>query len=168
MNGLSPFTLAGFLSEMNPLITSPFQAAGVNILSGSSELFPTLTVDENYGTLAAKPKYGLAQITAENIIPEFKNVEAMMGWSSKLTELKKNDPEAYRKALLSNMNLPFSPGPRNLDVERIKFAANQYTVAQQDVKAAIANKTLDSLPYKYIPYQGKIWTKAGLKKALGQ
>lgn len=167
MNGLSPWTLAGFMSELNPLITAPAQAAGLNILTATPELYPQLTVDPKTGDLVAVHQ-NVAQTLLGAIVPQINTVASLLKLSDQYSSLQKSDPQAYRQLLLSNLNMPFVPADKNLNEQRIRYAKNLYQVAQQDTSAAIKAKDLAGLNYDVVPYQGKLYTLEQLKKALGQ
>jgi hypothetical protein len=166
MNGLSPWTRAGFLSELNPMITLPFAASGLNILTASPELYPTLTVDPNTGDLVAKPSRNIAQTAIEQMVPQVSSVESLIGINNQLSQLRQSDPEAYGRLILSNFNIPFSIGPRNINTERIRYARNLYTVAQAQASRAAKSGDVGALPYTYVPYGGQIWSTKQLQKAL--
>jgi hypothetical protein len=166
MNGMSPLTMAGFLSELNPIISLPFVNRGFNVLTATPELYPNLTVDPNTGDLVAKPSKNIVQSFVEGIIPETNTLEAMFGISNSLTQLQQSDPEAYARALYSYLNIPFAPGSRNLNTQRIRYARNLYNVAQSAASQAVKSGDVSGLNYDVVPYGGKLWTVSQLQKAL--
>jgi hypothetical protein len=165
-NGLAPWTMAGFLSELNPMLTAPIESRGFNTLTATPELYPNLTVDPNTGDLVSKPSQNVVQTVAENIFPQLQTIDAMLGYNKQLQQIRQNDPEAYARVIWNNLNMPFTTGTRNIANARIRYARNLYNVAASQASQAVKSGDVSSLNYNYVPYGGNIYSVDQLKKAL--
>lgn len=156
MDGHNPFTIAGFLSALNPYLSAPATLAGVNILNATPELYPELKVDPKTGGLkASHSDSAFAMLKA--IAPQAGLIDTLFTISDDMKRLRENDPEgAYRRALMNFLNIGgVFPSEYNPGRARIKMAKAFYKTAQQDVSRAIFDEETSSLDkYDLVPFRG--------------
>jgi hypothetical protein len=75
-----------------------------------------------------------------------------------MRQLKANDPSAYQRALWTELNLPFTVQPLNINDVRAKAAANQYRDASNAVATALRTGDTSVLrQYQAVPWQGYLY-----------
>lgn len=99
------FTFAGFLGQTNPLISTAFQAAGVDIGNGGPELFPNMQYDAETGRLKFASR-NPAMILMESIFPQSRVLTGFADASSEFQQLLRTNPEAAGRLLMSQAGLP--------------------------------------------------------------
>lgn len=156
----SMFTMAGFMSSLNPIISAPFVASGFNTLQGTSQLYPDVVYDAATGNLtAARPKGG-PMMAAEQFIPELGGLDALFGISGNLRTLKATDQGAFDREIMNMFNIPFQFSQYNMPDVRARVAKNAYKGAQnaltQYKKTGDFSGTIGR--YDLIPYQGQLIT----------
>jgi hypothetical protein len=156
------FTIAGISSQMNPAFQAVAQQMGVNVLSGTSELFPTTHFDPNTGQMVADQPPGLPLRLAEAAVPEVQGVDAIFSLSDQYRNLKLTDPQAYKRRVYTSFGIPFAPStvnvPRTVETTQMK----RYTDAQQSIAEAIRTGDFSKAKrYKVVP------TPSTLKVFLG-
>jgi hypothetical protein len=151
------FSFGGFLSSLNPAISSAFAFTGGDVLSGTGQLYPKMALNSQTGGVAASRPAGDFLGAAEQFMPELSWPDLWLGISS---NIRKSDPQAFNRALWNAANLPFTPSNYNIPVERGKEAASTYQVAQQ----AVSEYTHTMNPngpigrFNQIPFQGHLYT----------
>lgn len=152
------FTLAGFISSMNPAITAPFQAMGYNPLKGQ-QLYPEITYDPTTGSLVAAHPRGGAMTAAEAFVPELGAIDAFVGISDNFRTLKMGgDHSAQMRELMNLLNIPFQVSQYNLPNVRARVAKNELKGAQTAMsefqKTGDYEGTIGR--FNLIPYQGRL------------
>ena len=159
------FTMAGFLSSLNPLFQSvAAPALGINPETASPEdLYPTLTIDSFYGTKSPTRPNPLS-VLAQGVggyIPEASVLDHFIGISSYTRWAKANDPQAYKNQLYQALNVPWLPQTINMYQTVAKSELNNFSVASAAATAALADpnpndSTWTSLikEFNYVPYSG--------------
>jgi hypothetical protein len=152
------FTLGGFMQSLNPILSAPFVAAGLNIMSGTSQMYPEIVYDAQTGDLTtAHPKGDLMQ-AAEQFVPELGGVDALFGISDNLRSLKSSDQGAFDREIMNMFNIPFAPSQYNLPQTRGRVAENAYKGAENAVtsykKSGDFAGTIGR--YNLIPYHGQL------------
>lgn len=150
VSGLNPFrdvasyfTLAGFLtsgegdigvltSQLNPLISTTLQWAGVDPSSGSPELYPDMRYDPTTGQLIAAPRENPALGMLGNFLPQSRVLTQMTGMSQQFRELSARNPQAAGRMLASSAGLPVLQRTVNVpqevtkaEAQRLKFLRTQ-------------------------------------------
>lgn len=145
LGGMNPFrdvansmTLAGFVGQTNPLISSAFQALGVDVSNGGPELFPNVQYDPELGRLSYKPRNPLA-ILAESILPQSRILTGMADSSSEFQQLLRNNPEAAGRLITSQLGLPITFRYVNPTQEIAKAE-----VARDEAQSTALNQALKS------------------------
>lgn len=111
------FTVAGFLSSTNPVLTTAFEQAGLT--RGQAELYPTLRYDPETGRLAARhanPLLGLI----ENTIPQTALISSLLGANAQYSQMLRTNPAAATRFLLSNSGIPITHRQYNMGAEIAK------------------------------------------------
>lgn len=153
------FTMAGFLSNLNPAITAPLSAMGFNVLQGTSEMYPQIVYNQTAGDLAvARPK-GDIWTGLEQVIPEVGALDMFFGLSDNMRGLKASgDAGSYERELENMFNLPFRISSYNLSKVRGRMAVDAYKGAQgaltQFKKTGDYDNTIGR--YSLIPYNGNM------------
>lgn len=167
LNGYNPFTLAGFLSALNPALTAPFQAAGLNITTATPDLYPNLTVDPRTGALVATHPDLLPSLI-ESILPPTQAIDEAIGISSRYKTLKEKGGAAYTKAIFSALGVPFLPVTYNMPEEEIKYAHNQFLSAGAEARNALKSGSASADTFTKLPVRGEFLTQSQLQSLLDQ
>lgn len=152
------YTLAGFTQGLHPAISAGLKSMGVNIFSASPEIHQEISYNPDTGHLENKRgDIGGNLLTA--VLPPLVGIQGALGWTAKLRSLRENDPEAFKRVMLSSFNIPFAISKNNPTEERASTQRNQLSVAQAAVSKALRTGDISGLK-KYhggvIPFQGKL------------
>lgn len=149
-------TLAGYISALNPAITSLMKASGMNILGATPELYPDLTFDDESGTLVAK-RPPLIPSVLSSYIPAFGAVDHFVGITDDIRDMKERSPASAKKALWSSLNLPFGWAEENVpgllsraELARFRDAQSRGSEATKTGHWGGANE------YNLVPFQGQL------------
>lgn len=157
------FTLAGFLNGLNPLITAGFEAAGVNSLTATPDLYPDMAYDTETGTLTAR-RPNVAVSIGSALLPPLEGVDAAFTLSDRMRRLKEKNPEAYRRTLFQHLHLPFAFGPVNVPYEQSKAQMGRVQGAREEVAVALRTGDFERVKrYNLVPYQGQLVDPAKLE-----
>lgn len=99
------FTIAGFMGQVNPVISSLLETAGLDPATGGPELFPNLRYDPETGRLAAKSD-NLITNFIQATIPQSRILMGFADSSSELQELMRSNPDAAARLIRSQAGLP--------------------------------------------------------------
>lgn len=154
----SVFSMAGFLSGLAPEFQAGLRMYGINTLTGAPNIFQHYTYDAYTGTrTVARPPFNPFDF-ASAFIPQVEIFDHYLQFTDTMRYLKHNDPEAYRRSLFQEMNLPFSIAPLNIYDVRAKAAAAQYKEAQDALSTAMRTGNTDPLrTYGTVPFQGQLY-----------
>jgi hypothetical protein len=155
---VNDFSMSGFFQTLSPFITAPFEAAGFNTLQGVGQLYPQIAYDATQGSLVAqRPAKGWA-VALQQFIPEFGALDHFVQITDNMKQLKKSNPQAYRRALFSQLNLPFAWGKVNVPFEQAKAEMNRYRAAQMAVTSATkaGGSFGQANRYNLVPYGGTL------------
>lgn len=150
------FTLSGFLGQTNPLITTAFKSAGVDVANGGPELFPSMTYDSESGRLAFRSRNPL-MILGESILPQSRVLLGFADSSSEFQQLLRTNPDAAGRMLLSQAGIPIIF--RNVNVPQEQAKAE---VARDEAQSKVLNEALKSGDWDTAK------TYPGLRPLLGQ
>lgn len=149
----SVFSLSGMLSSLNPAFQATLQTAGVNTLSATPELYPTLHVDPQTGQLVAThdPK-SVASNFLGAYVPETRAIDALVGLSDNYKYLRQTNPDAFARLVMSSLNIPFIPSSYNLTKEAQTLEIKRYKQAQKDVSSALSSNDFSTIShYNQVP-----------------
>jgi hypothetical protein len=150
------FSLAGFISTLHPAVGAIFKAKGYNPVTDTAELYPELTIDPNTGKLVTKGG-NFFKALAEGMIPQTQGIEALLGWSDSMRNLKKNDPQAYAHTLARYLHFPWLPRTIDLGTERTKDQVNQLRLATAAVSDALKTGNFGGIhKFNMVPFQGQM------------
>lgn len=99
------FTLAGFMGQTNPVITSLLESAGLDPTTGGPELFPNLRYDTETGRLKADTPNPI-QTFIQATLPQSRILFGFADRSSEFQELLRSNPESAARLLRSQAGLP--------------------------------------------------------------
>jgi hypothetical protein len=138
--GLNPFqsvgnslTLAGFLSQTNPVLNSIFESVGLT--NGTAELYPTLRYNADTGRLEAVHGNPLMNFVG-NVIPQAQIPLALLGANSDFNYQLSVDPASAYHTLLSNAGIPVAWKTVNPTVEMAKAEVNRQKSAASVLASA--------------------------------
>lgn len=100
------FTTAGFLGNLNPILTGVLESVGVNVQQGGPSLYPETRYDPETGRLVADPKGNLGSNILGNVLPQTELLTALVGRNESFNATLQRDPEAAGRLLLSNLGVP--------------------------------------------------------------
>jgi hypothetical protein len=124
------FTLAGFLSSTNPILSTAFESVG--LVQGRADLFPTLRYNPETGRLdGERPNFFTA--LPGNIVPQVNIITSMLGVNEQFNSMVQRDPEAARRFLMSSAGLPTNFRPENVPQAFFKAEVNRFR-SMNDVK----------------------------------
>lgn len=153
----SYFTLAGFMQSLNPALSIPFSAMGIDKFTGSTGLYPDVEVDPKTGNLIAKRPPNAPWNAVTTIVPELDAIDHFFGLTKDMRDLKARNPEAYKNRLWATLFLPFQPKRANKGEEAAGMQRNELAVMQQEVARATRTGDTSALDkYPLIPYQGQL------------
>jgi hypothetical protein len=154
------FTLGGFLSSLNPAITAPLSMTGLDVLSGTGQMYPEIQYNPASGNLEVVRPSGDWATGIEQVVPEFGVLDGFLGLSDNMRYLRQDDPQAYWRQILNMVNVPFAPSRYNLPQVKGKNALAAFKGAQnalsQYESSGNAAGTINR--YNLIPYQGNLYT----------
>lgn len=102
----SNFTVAGFLGNLNPVLTGVLESVGVNVQQGGPTLYPELRYDPETGRLVADPSGNLASNILGNVLPQTNLFTALIGQNEAFNQTLARDPAAAGRQLMSNLGIP--------------------------------------------------------------
>ena len=167
------FTMAGFLSSLNPAIQTAITGLGISTQTGEpSNLYPSLTIDKFYDTLTNKPQNlssilgtGLAQYVPESgVLDHFFQMSNYTRWAAS------NNQNAYMNQLYGALNFPWVPQQVNVYGELAKTESARWDVAKQAATDALndpnpnGNTWQALMQYAYVPYSGYLVQPSALRK----
>jgi hypothetical protein len=99
------FTVAGFVSNVNPAIATVMQSLGFDTMTGGADLYPDLHYDPSTGRLTADTGNPLTNLV-QNTIPQSRIFTALTGINGEYRKLYQDNPDAANRMLASNLGLP--------------------------------------------------------------
>lgn len=141
----SMFTVAGFLGQLNPIITGVLKSVGVDVQRGGPSLYPELRYDPESGRLIADPSGNLVSNVAGNLIPQVSGITSLLGWNDKFNETLARDPAAAGRMLLSNFGMPILTREVNIGDQLIKSELARFEDQETARKKALSTGNLDML-----------------------
>lgn len=117
------FTIAGYLSATNPLISTALESVGISS-RGEAELYPTLTFDPETGRLGATHNNPLETLAA-NVIPQTQLLTSLLGVNKDFNDRLTRDPAGAMRSLLANGGLPVIWRDMNVPQEYFKAEVNR-------------------------------------------
>jgi hypothetical protein len=152
------FSMAGFLSGLAPEFQIALKQFGINTLTGTPSLHTNFSYDAYTGTnQATRPKVDPLS-WAEAFIPQVSLLDHYLLFTDTMRQLKASNPEAYKRSVFQELNLPFAIAPINIYDVRAKSAAAQYRDAQQVVADAMRTGNTSNLrQYVAVPFEGRLY-----------
>lgn len=135
------FTLAGFMGQTNPVISTLLQSVGVDPGSGGPELYPTLRYDPEQGRLAVKNANPL-ETFINATVPQTRVLDGMFDSSSEFQALLRTNPDAAKRLLISQAGLPVLF--RNVNTPQ---EAGKAEIAREESQSLVLNEALKSGNY---------------------
>jgi hypothetical protein len=126
-------TIGGLISMLNPVISAPFAFVDPQAVFGSNVLYPNITYSQLYGVKSAAPSGNLLTV-AEQFVPEVSSLDAAIGLSGQYRNLRKDNPNAFAKAIFGALNIPFAQ-VQHLNLKQIA-ATQEIDRYQQAAQAA--------------------------------
>lgn len=145
LSGMNPFrdtanffTLAGFMSATNPVLSTIGEAIGIK--GGQADLYPNLHYDPQTGKMAlTAPNPLLAMLY--NTIPQSEILGSMVGMSTAFKQQLKTDPALAMRSLANAGGLPIIV--RQLNPTQAKFNTELKLEQAQTAALSDAKKTGD-------------------------
>ncbi len=141
----SMFTVAGFLGQLNPIITGVLESVGIDTMRGGPSLYPELRYDPESGRLVADPSGNLLSNVAGNIIPQVQGITSLLGWNDQFNETLARDPGAAGRMLLGNFGLPILTRSVNVGEQLIKSELARFEDQENARKEALSTGNLSML-----------------------
>jgi hypothetical protein len=111
-NALNPFsdagdmlTFAGFVSATNPVFKTIAQQLGLDTLEGTADLNPNVHYDPSTGGMRLDAGNPVLQLLY-NTIPQSQLLGELIGTNREYHELARTNPDAARRAVLSQAGVP--------------------------------------------------------------
>lgn len=141
----SMFTVAGFLGQLNPVITGVLKSVGVDVQRGGPSLYPELRYDPESGRLVADPSGNLVSNVAGGLIPQVTGIQSLLGWNDKFNETLARDPAAAGRMLLSNFGMPILTREVNVGEQLIRSEMARFEDQETARKSALSSGNLSLL-----------------------
>lgn len=156
----SDFTLTGFLSGLNPALTTVMQAAGINTLAGAPDLYAGKSYDAQNGVwVADRPKRSPLDYVS-GYIPQVAAFDQMLGITDRYRQLKASDPQAFKRALLSDLGIPFVQPKYPVALEEAKTEIKRLQDAQAEVSAGVQSGNIPT-GYNLVPVPSWLTGRTG-------
>ena len=163
-------TLAGWVTQLNPLAEGVLSALGINSATGAPELYPQLQYSSFYGGSQTQTPTGNTALSMLGAyIPESSLLDHYLKISNYTRSLAKYDPEAYKSQLWQSLNFPWAPKQINVDQIVAKQEVDRLTTMKDMVTNALATNDpsqLNGLKGPF-PYQGWYFTGDQIKDIIG-
>lgn len=157
------FTLAGFVSAVNPFVAAAAEASGINTLTATPDLYPDMVYDENTGSLTAK-RPNVLLTAAGKLLPPIQGADTFLTFSNRMKRLKERNPEAYRRAMFQQLHMPFAYGNVNVPYEQAKNQMAKVRGAREELSTAMSTGDWTRVKrYNLVPYQGQLVDPARLE-----
>lgn len=130
------FQLAGFVSGLNPGLSTILQSLGVDTSRGAPELYPQLAYDPDTGKLTAQttnPLLGLIQ----NALPQSRLLSELVGTSAEFKALLRTNPEGAKRLIQNQLGLPVIYRSYNVPGEIAKAEVTRMTDQQTALSTAL-------------------------------
>lgn len=167
------FTMAGFLSSLNPAVQTAISALGINTQTAAPEdLYPTLDLNSFYSNLQNKPT-SLSSVLNNAIgqyVPESGVIDHFLQQSSYTRWAANNNSADYQNQLYGSLNFPWVPYDVNVYASLAKTESARYDVAKDQATAALADPDPSGptwqalMQYSYVPYSGYLVQPRALRK----
>lgn len=150
LGGMNPFrnlgddmTLAGFASELNPVMKLALQQLGYDPQSQGPELYPELEFDPQTGGMRVRQQNALSQLqnVVTGFIPQASIPLSLLGTSSEFNALMQSNPGAAHRMLLSSAGIPMIY--KNVNVPQTYFKGELARQEDQRQVLSDAMKTGD-------------------------
>jgi len=131
------FTLAGFLSQLNPVFQGVMEAMGLNPATGSADLYPNLVYNEETGRLQAATQNPVTTII-QGFVPQAAGITSLLGLdNTELKMLKLNNPDAYKQRIWTSFGIPFRPREVNRGLEAARSELRRKEAMQRTLTDAL-------------------------------
>lgn len=130
------FTMAGFLSQANPLIKVALQQVGFDPRTSEADLNPDVQYDQETGKLTLKSTNPLANLLAATL-PQGDLLAQLANPTSKLNQLRAADPEVAQNLMRSAIGLPSILKQYNLPQEQMKAELVRRDAVRRQVAASV-------------------------------
>jgi hypothetical protein len=163
------FTLTGLISSLNPLAQGTLTAAGLNTLSATPELYPSVTYNPDTGKLESKrPGYGPLSML-QSVIPEVGTLDHFLQLSSSMRTLAATNSTNYRRQLFSSLGLPYVPYNVNIPYSAEQAELNRFKYAQGQVAQTMKSGDISSIKnLNLVPYLDQLYTPDQLQAIIQQ
>lgn len=141
----SMFTVAGFLGNLNPILTGVLESVGVNTQQGGPSLYPETQYDPETGRLVVNPSGNLVSNIIGNVLPQAELLTALTGHNEAFNATLKRDPQAAGRLLMSNLGIPVLFKDINVGDALIKAELARYEDEQNARKEALRTGDLSIL-----------------------
>lgn len=140
----SMFTRAGFLGQLNPVITSTLESLGIDVMRGGPMLYPDVRFDPESGRLVAEGKSSPVQNFIGSVVPQTQLLANLAGLNDEWSDLVRRDPEAAGRQLRSLMGLPTVFRDIDTGEELIKAEMARFEDQENARREALRTGNLDA------------------------
>lgn len=141
MAGFNPFgdvasmlTLTGWLSQVNPVLSTVAEQFGIDPRTGQANLYPKSAYDPETGRLSLQTRNPVISLM-ENLIPQTQ----VLGLSPDAQRLARVDPEASTRMKLSSFGIPMLVRDINLSEESMTAESTRRNAYSQALSQALRN-----------------------------
>lgn len=112
-------TLTGWLSQVNPVVSTLAEQFGIDPRTGQANIYPESEYDPQTGRLVLKTR-NPAIAFLENMIPQSQALTSAVGLNPEMDSLRRSDPAATNRLLLSSFGIPNLTREIDLPLEAMK------------------------------------------------
>lgn len=112
-------TLTGWLSQVNPVVSTLAEQFGIDPRTGQANIYPESEYDPQTGRLVLRTR-NPAIAFLENMIPQSQALTSAVGLNPEMDSLRRSDPAAANRLLLSSFGIPNLTREIDLPLEAMK------------------------------------------------
>lgn len=126
------FSLTGWMSQVNPLISTLAEQFGIDPRTGESGIYPATAFDPVSGRLTIAPP-NIAQSLLQNVIPQTQVLTSLAGND----QLRRTNPDAAGRQMLSALGIPLLYRNVNVPQEIAQTELARENAARQSLSEAL-------------------------------
>lgn len=129
------FSLTGWMSQVNPMITTLAQQFGIDPRTGEAGVYPNTSYDPVTGRLSIAPPNVVTSFI-KNLIPQTQGISMLLGGEK---ELRATNPDAAGRQLLSSFGVPVLARQVNVPQEIAQAELARENASRQALSAALSS-----------------------------
>lgn len=154
------WSMAGFTSSLSPFLSGTLSAIGVDTLSGTTQLYPGMTYNAQYGTLQATQQPGWEMSVPEAFVPQLGILDHYLKLTQSTRLMATYNKDAYQSQLYDMLNLPFIWEVKNIPYEKEVTEMRRFRAAQAAVTLVEKNPSAGNISklmtFNAVPFDNEL------------